>query len=140
MFEHHSKLYSLNSGYSVQLVTPLSNSTMQVTTSSLARYNSKVVHVPRSNKACLSVDLLHPQNLSLVMYPKQKVIYSKMYDVTTTLVPFKGEFELSLSGAGELVQVVLYMSEYGMVNGFDLEPGTCSERGMYFQFALSTNH
>ena len=130
------------SGYSSQLVPSSSTNLMPVTSSWLGQYNTDILLVQTSNRACLFYDFLHPRMLTMVLYqqidghkPVSSIVYSYTYnDTDTTPRPFKGQFELSLIGDKVLIQIVVFMSEYGIVNRLSLEATTCSMSGELYTY------
>ena len=131
--------YSTNflAGYSLQFLSSSATNRMLMTSSYLGRYNTDILPVRASNRACLTYDFLHPRVLTMVLYQQiegqqsvSSIVYSYTYnDSDTTPRPFKGQFELSLIGDNVLIQTVVIMSEYGILNRLSLEPTTCSKSG-----------
>ena len=121
----------------LQLTSLSSTNRMLITSSWLGQYNSDILPVNSSNRACLSYDFLHPRVLTMVLYQQVEghtsvstIVYSYTNINNDTIpYPFKGQFELSLIGDNVLIQTVVFISEYGIVNRLRLEPTTCSESG-----------
>ena len=134
----------LHPGYSVQLVSPSSTSDMLVTTPHLGKYSSNLMHVQHTNKVCFLFDVIHPQVLTFDLYQRKNgdasnqmtKIFSSSSNDNSTLFAAKGEFELTLLSENTWMQMVVYLSEYGMVNSIEIDPTTCANSGKNWYLIL----